>query len=199
MKKSYQLSPNAIKDNFFILLLSVACLFSIGIGEYFLFSRNKHLTTIPVISPIPDASKNPVVTSPKMDEIVTSPLTIKGTVPAGWMFEGVFPIEIYDLDNNLITTSIARETTAGNWQSGNPVEFISEVIFTTNLKSGYILLKNDNPSGLAENDKMFKLPVKFLNEDDNESVACTMEAKLCPDGKTYVGRSGPRCEFALCP
>ena len=29
-------------------------------------------------------------------------------------------------------------------------------------------------------------------------VACTMEAKLCPDGSS-VGRSGPRCEFAACP
>ncbi|MFZ4500227.1 MAG: hypothetical protein ACOYMZ_01865 [Minisyncoccia bacterium] len=30
-------------------------------------------------------------------------------------------------------------------------------------------------------------------------TACTMEAKQCPDGKTYVGRQGPNCEFALCP
>ncbi len=29
-------------------------------------------------------------------------------------------------------------------------------------------------------------------------VACTMEAKVCPDG-SYVGRSGPKCEFAACP
>src|SRR3989344_4414359 len=29
-------------------------------------------------------------------------------------------------------------------------------------------------------------------------VACTMEAKQCPDG-SYVGRSGPNCEFAECP
>lgn len=29
-------------------------------------------------------------------------------------------------------------------------------------------------------------------------VACTMEAKLCPDG-SYVGRSGPKCEFTPCP
>ncbi len=28
--------------------------------------------------------------------------------------------------------------------------------------------------------------------------ACTMEAKVCPDGST-VGRSGPNCEFAACP
>ncbi len=30
------------------------------------------------------------------------------------------------------------------------------------------------------------------------AVACTMEAKQCPDG-SYVGRSGPKCEFAQCP
>lgn len=29
-------------------------------------------------------------------------------------------------------------------------------------------------------------------------VACTMEAKICPDGSA-VGRQGPRCEFAECP
>jgi len=29
-------------------------------------------------------------------------------------------------------------------------------------------------------------------------VACTLEAKLCPDG-TSVGREGPKCDFAECP
>ena len=29
-------------------------------------------------------------------------------------------------------------------------------------------------------------------------IACTMEAKLCPDGSA-VGRTGPNCEFAECP
>jgi len=32
----------------------------------------------------------------------------------------------------------------------------------------------------------------------NGSVACSMEAKLCPDGSA-VGRTGPNCEFAPCP
>ena len=31
-----------------------------------------------------------------------------------------------------------------------------------------------------------------------EGVACTMEAKICPDGSS-VGRSGPNCEFMTCP
>jgi hypothetical protein len=29
-------------------------------------------------------------------------------------------------------------------------------------------------------------------------IACTMDAKMCPDG-SYVGRQGPKCEFAACP
>ncbi|MFA6227108.1 MAG: hypothetical protein WC631_01330 [Candidatus Paceibacterota bacterium] len=32
----------------------------------------------------------------------------------------------------------------------------------------------------------------------NPPVACTMEAKICPDGSA-VGRIGPKCEFAPCP
>lgn len=30
-----------------------------------------------------------------------------------------------------------------------------------------------------------------------EQIACTQEAKQCPDG-SYVGRTGPHCEFAKC-
>lgn len=36
---------------------------------------------------------------------------------------------------------------------------------------------------------------KFI--DEHEQRACTMEAKICPDG-TAVGRTGPNCEFAPC-
>ena len=32
----------------------------------------------------------------------------------------------------------------------------------------------------------------------NAPKACTQEAMLCPDG-SYVGRTGPNCEFAPCP
>lgn len=33
---------------------------------------------------------------------------------------------------------------------------------------------------------------------DDDDVACTEEAMQCPDG-SYVGRTGPDCEFAPCP
>lgn len=40
--------------------------------------------------------------------------------------------------------------------------------------------------------------VPTISEIPPTQVACTMEAKLCPDGSS-VGRIGPACEFAPCP
>jgi hypothetical protein len=39
-------------------------------------------------------------------------------------------------------------------------------------------------------------PTKYTNPKEVK-VVCTADAKLCPDG-SYVGRTGPNCEF-LCP
>lgn len=38
----------------------------------------------------------------------------------------------------------------------------------------------------------------FLVKKAPKQVACTQEAKICPDGST-VGRTGPKCEFTECP
>lgn len=45
--------------------------------------------------------------------------------------------------------------------------------------------------------------VYYFTGSDNslpggEQIACTMDARVCPDG-SYVGRTGPNCEFAACP
>lgn len=37
-----------------------------------------------------------------------------------------------------------------------------------------------------------------LLTENPDGVVCTMDAKQCPGG-SYVGRSGPKCEFAKCP
>ena len=40
--------------------------------------------------------------------------------------------------------------------------------------------------------------IYFLQTQKTQSVACTAEAMLCPDG-TGVGRAPPDCRFAPCP
>lgn len=40
--------------------------------------------------------------------------------------------------------------------------------------------------------------LKLTKPVEPELIACTKEAKLCPDGSS-VGRTGPNCEFEECP
>jgi hypothetical protein len=43
---------------------------------------------------------------------------------------------------------------------------------------------------------LFATPVRA--QDSGGVIACSMEAKQCPDG-SYVSRTGPHCEFTPCP
>lgn len=45
---------------------------------------------------------------------------------------------------------------------------------------------------------IFERPMPVEPDGGPGGVVCTMEAKQCPDG-SFVGRSGPNCEFAACP
>ncbi|HXV27118.1 MAG TPA: hypothetical protein VD862_03815 [Candidatus Paceibacterota bacterium] len=38
---------------------------------------------------------------------------------------------------------------------------------------------------------------RFVEDIRGDGIACPADAKLCPDG-SYVGRTGPNCEFAPC-
>lgn len=49
---------------------------------------------------------------------------------------------------------------------------------------------------IPETDEMCPKPTPTPMGDNQ--VVCTMDAKQCPDG-SFVGRTGPNCEFAACP
>ncbi len=53
-------------------------------------------------------------------------------------------------------------------------------------------------SPIEQNRGVVETILSTLNFQTNTQVACTMDAKLCPDGSS-VGRTGPNCEFAPCP
>lgn len=54
--------------------------------------------------------------------------------------------------------------------------------------------------GIAYQERIDRPFMRDKYEVDPKSigVACTMEAKICPDGSS-VGRTGPKCEFEKCP
>jgi len=204
------------KDNHWITILAMAIfvLFSLGV-VVFLYYQNQQLKQMlasfqPQETPTPVASASatpglalPTISSPSANMKVISPLLVTGKVPAGWMNEGVFPIKLVDANQRLVVQGQPKANVPGSWLSGNPVRFTAPLTFKTTAASGFLILENDNPSGDPANAKSFKLPLIFSGtispgSPTPSSKACTLEAKLCPDG-TYVGRTGPNCEFAPCP
>jgi hypothetical protein len=107
-------------------------------------------------------SDNPIVSAPAANAKVTSPLVVKGAVPSGWMFEGVFPIKLVDSNKAVLASGQGKETIAGAWQSGQAVAFTATLTFTSPASgSGTLVLENDNPSDLPANAKSFEVPVTF--------------------------------------
>jgi len=194
------------KDNHWITILAMAIfvVFSLGV-VVFLYYQNQQLKSMlasfqPQETPTPVASASPIpnleipiVSSPSANMKIVSPLKVTGKVPPGWMNEGVFPIKLVDANQKLIVQGQAKENVPGTWLSGNSVSFTATLTFKTTAASGFLVLENDNPSGDPANSKTFEVPVSFSG-----SVACTQDAKLCPDG-SYVSRTVPDCEFAPCP
>jgi hypothetical protein len=84
--------------------------------------------------------------------------------------------------------------------TNNFVPFQATIVFKVDpnvySNKGSLILRRDNPSGLPQNDNALEIPITFV-KSAKPPVACTEEAKLCPDGSA-VGRTGPNCEFAPC-
>jgi len=143
------------------------------------------------------------INTPRPNQTISSPLTITGEARGNWFFEASFPIVLTDWDGKIIAQGIAQAK--GDWMTINFVPFEAILTFTVDKNAysnrGSLILKKDNPSGLSENDDALEIPIVFagiMGAVVPPPIACTMEAKLCPDGSA-VGRTGPNCEFTACP
>jgi hypothetical protein len=72
---------------------------------------------------------------------------------------------------------------------------VSSIIVLAACGSAPVNNGNTNNNGSANNPD---IAVETPDQAGGEQVMCTMDAKMCPDG-SYVGRTGPNCEFAACP
>ncbi len=105
---------------------------------------------------------SPVISNIKSGQKIVSPLSVKGTVPPGWMFEGTFPLKLLDSKGVVVAQGQAKENIPGSWQLNKETGFTATLTFDPPASgSGKIRLENDNPSGLPENNKKFELPISF--------------------------------------
>jgi hypothetical protein len=73
---------------------------------------------------------------------------------------------------------------------------VGVILVVAIIVGGIFLLRNESISKIQDVKDNEIVIQKIIQKD---VVMCTQEAKLCEDGKTYVSRTGPNCEFSLCP
>lgn len=100
------------------------------------------------------------IDSPRPNDIVTTPLTIRGEARGTWYFEATFPVKIVDSDGNVLGQSYAQAQ--DEWMTEEFVPFESTLTFDPgDATEGVLVLEKDNPSGLPENDDQLRIPVYF--------------------------------------
>lgn len=94
------------------------------------------------------------------NQVVKSPLTITGRALGNWYFEASFPVEL--LDGNGKSLMIKPAQAQSDWMTTAFVPFTVTLSFSApTTATGTLVFRNDNPSGLPENQKEFRIPVRF--------------------------------------
>src|ERR1035437_9585171 len=97
------------------------------------------------------------------------------------------------LRENISTLSPVKAVLGGTWYVVSDTIDLGKNSGTVTYEDGHIQeIKNFSYTTNTNGDVVSLIIANVPNP-----VACTQEAKLCPDGSA-VGRTGPNCEFALC-
>lgn len=92
------------------------------------------------------------------NQLITSPLVIKGKAPGAWYFEASFPVRVEDSFGKVLGQGIAQAKS--DWMTTELVPFEVKITFKkTDAEGGFVVFKKDNPSGDPKNDKEIRIPV----------------------------------------
>jgi hypothetical protein len=138
----------------------------------------------------PGEEEGILISLPKSNEKIKSPLKIEGQARGTWYFEAEFTAELYDALNNFLGRAIL--TAKGDWMTENFVPFEGDLVFSRPATSlGTLRFLSSNPSGLPEHQKIFEMPVRFeetpakkvllyyynpeKDKDKNGNIKCSKE------------------------
>lgn len=101
-----------------------------------------------------------IVEYPQPDDVVTSPLVIKGKARGTWFFEGDAPITLYwGVGNSFADSYISAK---GEWMTTDFVDFEGTIVFPEpDMDYGDLFLYQDNPSETQGSHEYIKIPVRF--------------------------------------
>ncbi len=107
-----------------------------------------------------EMSQEIVVDAPRPGQVIKSPLVFSGRARGNWFFEANLPVFLQDTSGNDLAQGYA--TAQGEWMTEGWVPFSGTIEFDSkDAKKGQLVLRKDNPSGLAQYDKSVSVPVGF--------------------------------------
>ena len=108
-------------------------------------------------------SRMTTLTKPSAGELAKSPLAVQGTMPGNWYFEATAQVVLMDGNNKVL--AVAPVQAAGDWMTASSVAFTATLTFDAPATAtGTLVLKNDNPSGLPENDLTETYAINFSRD-----------------------------------
>ncbi len=141
------------------------------------------LKSVPNRANTPDIPKaDIVVLTPQPNEIIKSPLEVRGEARGMWFFEANLRVNLLDSEGTIIVAT--NGMAEGEWMTSDFVPFKAIVDFPTpKTLTGILRILNDNPSGLPENEKSFNVPVKFSKTiSETASVKMFFSNSKFPNG-----------------
>lgn len=101
------------------------------------------------------------IDNPPADTTATSPMSVSGQARGSWFFEGTMPIFLTDAKGRILAQSTVRAQS--DWMTDGPVPFLGKLTFPRQPtgSTGAFVIRNDNPSGMAANQKQVEILVTF--------------------------------------
>ena len=117
------------------------------------------------------------IDNPRPNQIIESPLFVKGEARGNWYFEASFPAKLFDDNGFLLGITIAQAL--GNWMTEDFVPFNVILPFAVpSTSKGRLILEKDNPSGLPEYADELRIPVYFKETPEISQESMTVKIFL---------------------
>lgn len=101
-----------------------------------------------------------MVSNPRPNQVVISPLDISGEAVGNWFWEATFKVSL--VDQNGKGLGVGFLTSKGEWMTEEFVPFSGTLNFEKPSSSkGKLIFEKANPSGLPENSATLTVPVLF--------------------------------------
>lgn len=117
---------------------------------------------ITFVETVPEQANSDAVVfqSVRPNQLVESPLEVRGTALGTWFFEANIGLRLLGADGKEIARGHAEAT--ADWMTANPVPFKGVITFTTpTTATGFVEVEKDNPSDNRGLDATVRIPVRF--------------------------------------